>query len=1009
MAAQFHSTISADRIVISLVETSLFGRNTPLPYSDWSRVAKDRDAIRSIETLVEDGTAFANEMDVVLSPESAAGLSAEAAERFALPPLVPLGLAVALDGRIDSPEGRLDLRWTDKSGRQVRPERTGILVEYGDRKRGRLSAPVYRVVEAAEGYNRTIGRPLEERLCAWMPMQGALAAVKGTEVQRDGYLETFTLYQAGSFALDVHHVEDGLDFTPILMSRSKAGSLLDEAPAEEFDDIRRGGAINAGADRPSRATAADSLLSPDDHRSFVDRAFRQRGSIRDAYVVGRNRYVVIDASLRQALDVVKSKRSASIEERRQFLRNPRAALADALGSQTDETLTAVLFVETKSYSDRVEGLGKWERPRLPWLSRPPNQWLPEAGWVDADGGSVNPPPLNSEDLTALKRSIEEAESRGSTHVAVRGVPVPLDEAWRVFAHEQQRTENAGGSDGPAQAANGDPPGVHEKAAERQVLVIKKTNFEGLDYVLAVTNRRSLIPPAPPRERMAETPLKLHQEQGFEWLTECWRAGLPGALLADDMGLGKTYQALAFLAWVKSNADVARQRGIESVVRGPVLVVAPTALLKNWEKECGERLSALGLGERVDAYGRALGSLKLHPSRRADPGETLDVARLRDADWILTTYETLTNHERAFAPIHYAVVLFDEMQKVKAPDTLNTKTAKTLNADFVLGLTGTPVENRMEDLWCIFDRLIPGYLGDLKTFSTTYREDAEEKLIELKKMLDMPSERAPPVMKRRMKADILDGLPKKIEKKYPAPMPPEQAQAYRELIAEAHRGKRGEPGFMLRILHQMRGISLHPDGPGRAKASTAKQFETFAARSARLTRVMAILHDIRKRREKALVFLEDIGMQGVLAEGIAASFDLDRKPAIINGGTPGEKRLAIVESFERSGEGFGVLVLSPRAAGVGLNIVSANHVIHLSRWWNPAVEDQCNDRAYRIGQIRDVTIHLPMAIHPDFPKQSFDEQLDYLIERKRQLSRHMLAPPTSDSDADNLFRGTVPPS
>jgi SNF2 family DNA or RNA helicase len=390
----------------------------------------------------------------------------------------------------------------------------------------------------------------------------------------------------------------------------------------------------------------------------------------------------------------------------------------------------------------------------------------------------------------------------------------------------------------------------------------------------------------------------------------------------------------------------------------------------------------------------------------DPGETLDVQRLREADWILTTYETLTEHERAFARIDYAVILFDEMQKLKAPDTLNTKAAKVMKADFVLGLTGTPIENRMEDLWCIFDRIVPGYLGDLKTFSRTYRPEAPEQLADLKAKLAAPADGAPPVMKRRMKADVLDAMPVKQETKYPTPMQGEQAQAYRELITGVSDRTERTRGHMLDVLQRMRMLSLHPRDPGEAAGADARRFEAFARRSARLSKTIEILKDIQKRGEKAIIFIEHLAMQDAIADGIAALFDLDRKPAVINGGTPGERRLAIVDAFSRSGSRFGVLLLSPKAAGVGLNIVAANHVIHLSRWWNPAIEDQCNDRAYRIGQTKPVTIHIPLATHADFPDQSFDEQLDRLIEKKRQLSRHMLAPPSGDGDIDLLFNGTV---
>jgi superfamily II DNA or RNA helicase len=212
--------------------------------------------------------------------------------------------------------------------------------------------------------------------------------------------------------------------------------------------------------------------------------------------------------------------------------------------------------------------------------------------------------------------------------------------------------------------------------------------------------------------------------------------------------------------------------------------------------------------------------------------------------------------------------------------------------------------------------------------------------------------------------------------------------------------------MLKVLHGMRGISLHPDDPASIDVTNKARFDMFVRGSARLSTTVGLLEQIAGRKEKALLFIENLAMQEVLARGLAISFGLDRRPPIINGSTPGERRLAIVESFEKSGNGFGVLILSPKAAGVGLNIVAANHVIHLSRWWNPAVEDQCNDRAYRIGQTKPVNIHIPMATHPDLPKESFDEVLDKLLEAKRRLSRDMLTPPTSDSDIESLFGETV---
>jgi superfamily II DNA or RNA helicase len=990
MAPLFRSDVRQDRVCITVSEKPLFGKETPIERKTWARSPKFRPAVRALEDLVERGAATATDFEVHLSSETAAALAPEVADCIGLPPLAPLGLTVALDSRVEKPDGRLRLRWTERTGQEVRPERVGLKLSWGAAS-GRLSAPLVRIAQAAEDYNQTIGRPHDERIASWMPVQTALRDATGHDIRCDGYLETFTVFQAGSFALDVHESPNGVDFTPILMSRDRAPSFEDDAPVDE-----------GGGDRTEGVS--DTLLSPDDHRKFLEQAIKN-GPTRDAYVIGKNRYVLIDPALKPALDVVKAKRRAPVEERRAFLRNPKAALAEALSSEARDVPTASLFIETKNYSDRVDGLGLWERPRLPWLARTPNDWLPEIGWT-AGGEPVETEPLTPGELEQIARDIEAAEVRGDTHVVIRGVPIPLDAAPQLLAKERERTAKAATDSASPSDAAGTRADQQLPSDDRLVLLIKKTNFDGVDYTITLKQRPTFIVPEPPANCLSSTVLKHHQLEGFRWLADAWKTGWPGVLLADDMGLGKTLQALVFLAWVRSNAAEARKRGSGSVTGKPLLVVAPTALLKNWEKECAERLSSEGLGERVDAYGGALGRLKLDSSRRSDPGETLDVARLREADWILTTYETLTDHELAFARIHYPVVIFDEMQKVKAPDTLNTKAARALHADFVLGLTGTPIENRMEDLWCIFDRIVPGYLGDLKTFSRTYRPEAAEKLSELKTMLDAPTGGAPPVMKRRMKTDVLEALPKKEERKYPTPMQGEQAQAYRALIIEAsNRGERTR-GHMLDVLHRMRGLSLHPRDPAEMSGIDAARFEAFARRSARLSKTIEILRGIKKRGEKALIFIEHLAMQDAVAHGIAALFDLERKPAVINGGTPGEKRLAIVDAFQQSGDRFGVLLLSPKAAGVGLNIVAANHVIHLSRWWNPAIEDQCNDRAYRIGQTKPVTIHIPLSTHPDFPDQSFDEQLDRLIESKRQLSRHMLAPPTGEQDIASLYKRTV---
>jgi hypothetical protein len=214
------------------------------------------------------------------------------------------------------------------------------------------------------------------------------------------------------------------------------------------------------------------------------------------------------------------------------------------------------------------------------------------------------------------------------------------------------------------------------------------------------------------------------------------------------------------------------------------------------------------------------------------------------------------------------------------------------------------------------------------------------------------------------------------------------------------------GAMLKAIHALRGISLHPLGGHQVDVYDPEGRKNWIGQSARVRKTIEILANIKPRGEKTLVFIEDRAVQSTFAAVAAAELGLVQEPDIINGEMAGEKRLAVVDRFQALPTGFAMLVLSPKAAGMGLTITAANHVIHLSRWWNPAVEDQCNDRVYRIGQTRPVSVHVPIAVHPEFGDASFDVKLDALLDRRRALSGDMLAPPTSAGDVSDLFNDAV---
>jgi SNF2 family DNA or RNA helicase len=475
-----------------------------------------------------------------------------------------------------------------------------------------------------------------------------------------------------------------------------------------------------------------------------------------------------------------------------------------------------------------------------------------------------------------------------------------------------------------------------------------------------------------------------------------------------MGLGKTVQAIAFMAWLRAEATAGRRSA------APILIVAPTGLLGTWRDEIGRHLAPPRLGPLTPAFGAALKSLREEDSfddRDIDTGR----AALRSEAWqdsgvVLTTYETLRDYHFSFAKTRFGLIVFDEVQKLKNPASQLTRAAKTLNGAFVLAMTGTPVENRLQDLWSIMDVAAPGLLGSSRDFERRHPADDVAALGALKAQLTEEADGRPPHMLRRLKTDALEGLPTKHIHRFEAEMPPLQARAYRDLVIRAAAGASGGTmgqGGMLSILAGMRGVSLHPVDPRLAVGD----LDAYAQDSARLAHTLSVLQEIAAKREKALVFVEDLAMQDRLAGLIQTRFALRHTPIRINGGVPGIRRQELVRRFQEAPAGFDVMILSPKAGGVGLTLTAANHVIHLSRWWNPAVEDQATDRVYRIGQSRDVHVHLPMAVHPDplIRATSFDLRLDALIERKRQLTRDLFLPPGGEeADLAELFREVSEP-
>jgi superfamily II DNA or RNA helicase len=449
-------------------------------------------------------------------------------------------------------------------------------------------------------------------------------------------------------------------------------------------------------------------------------------------------------------------------------------------------------------------------------------------------------------------------------------------------------------------------------------------------------------------------LRPYQVRGVAWLLALRRMGL-GALLADDMGLGKTVQVIALLQHDGRGA-------------GPVLLVCPTSVVGNW---------------RWELY-RFAPELKIHVhhgSERQRDEQFEDV--VEEYDLVITTYGLAARDLDILSRREWRGVIIDEAQNIKNPRSAQSSAVRRLPArDFRIALTGTPVENRLTDLWSIMDFLNPGLLGSAESFQRRFALPIGRGEAEPLKRLRLA---LTPLLLRRSKTDasVIADLPDKVEMKTYCPMTREQATLYKTVADEMLAKVDDAKGMMRRnriiaAIVRLKQICNHP-------ASIPGGSGRLEGRSGKLARLEEMLEEVIANGERALVFTQFAQWGELLHAWLAQRLEVP--VAWLHGGTPRKQRDEMVAKFN-SYQGPMVFILSLRAGGTGLNLVGANHVFHYDRWWNPAVENQATDRAFRIGQRRNVQVHKLISLG------TLEESIDRLIERKIDLAAGVL----DDSDA-----------
>ncbi|ANI78201.1 Non-specific serine/threonine protein kinase [Sphingobium sp. EP60837] len=663
------------------------------------------------------------------------------------------------------------------------------------------------------------------------------------------------------------------------------------------------------------------------------------------------------------------------------------ALRRALGHREDGVITHGQIYDLSGYSERVEGIGQEKSFYSPHIAKRddgegwfPENLVPMIGWTDPNTEQPCVLPLTDKLSAELRKGLEMAKAKGATSVSLTGcpTPIPVREAEAIVSTFGQVQD---------QAAKGTfKPDSPVRRGKKPTLILK-SNIGQVDYQeerLAALAEK----PAPARLPSSLRPgvaLKHHQLEGLAWMQHLLALApdkCRGALLADDMGLGKTLQILSLVARARE----------EDPGTPPALVVAPLSLLENWKEEA-EKFLESGTLKILMAYGEGLAGLRVDRSsvdeqlRREGLVRFLRPDWRGDADLVLTTYETLRDLEFSFAREKWSVMVCDEAQKIKNPNAAMTRAAKKQQAKFRIACTGTPVENSLVDLWCLFDFVQPGLLGALNEFGSTYRRPIEAKSDDDRVKVEQLRGIITPQLLRRMKADVATDLKAKVvdEESRSLDMSPFQRGLYVGAI-DTFRRSGAAPGSHLALLHKLRLLCSDPD---ENAGSAYDPVESYRARSPKLDWLIEVLEVIRDRGEKAIVFCEFKAIQRLIRHYVREAFDVPVD--IINGDTTAvgssiDSRQKRIRAFQEQ-PGFGVIVLSPVAVGFGVNMQAANHVIHFTRTWNPAKEDQATDRAYRIGQTKDVFVYYPTVSAGDF--KTFDVKLDELLERKRSLASDML--------------------
>ncbi|MEM4657644.1 MAG: DEAD/DEAH box helicase, partial [Candidatus Methanosuratincola sp.] len=928
-----------------------------LPYEQWlpsidMNNYEQRAQWLLLKELVDNGEAENRENCVIIWNETIWILSKSDLLLLDIPDSFPFDIKISSDGTLNQEQFSYRVEFVNFDGKSILAQRKGCILRITKDQVYLLNKEQTQLLDSIDAFNasETSHRRYSENLLKFSDIKG-LAEQTGSRL--DAYLNSTDVIKPHKIRLRLNRHTDYLEILP----------EIEELQSEENIKFQRTYDSNP-------TTENIYSIEKDD---------------------GGRKRIVFTAEQLEALKSLKRYRKVSDQEAEQLAECPQEYF-------DPEVFELEPTQDSPSFSDRVKELGFYKPRAYPFVSPYKSKWIPGIETTDARDptSKIKIEIKSEEELAELKTLINNASLGNETFIDWKGKKIEVKDIEPHIPFIEK------------QITNPSRPTHTTKSAGELVLIIEE-NIDEPAYKIQTPTQMTLpssfldLYRCPP-DLKPEITIYPHQKHGIAWLQWLYENKHPGGLLADDMGLGKTLQVQCFLNLLQKQHENKK----------PCLIIAPLTLLENWETEYRKYFN-LNSTNIITLYGDMLCEYKLESSEQTTLPEiqgrevsrirekrgALDIKKLSSADIIITTYETVRDFQLDLARIDWAAVVLDEAQKIKTPGSLVTNAVKALKADFRIAVTGTPVENSLVDLWCITDFVAPGHLGSARNFAEEFQTPLKLPNTDIGKLCERVREQVGGYLLRRLKEDILEGLPKKEIHIEQSTMPDVQLQRYVEEIrgmqsAFSPNIVQDKQGAILKIIQALKSICDHPKLTDIFNLSY--DLDTFISQSAKLLKTIEILENIKRKDEKVIIFSDRRDTCYMLHHVICKVFNLNENEVfIVNGDMAGSTirkdkrrltRQSAVNRFEAKG-GFNAIIMSPLAAGLGLNVTKANHVIHYSRWWNPAKEDQATDRIYRIGQSLPVHVYLPIAIADSF--KTFDLLLHELLERKRQLMSGTLFP------------------